>query len=75
MNVRIADAMNKRDSRANTKPIGTHKGDKTQNHDQSIYPVNFRPMNRMVSIPKNPIPPCAAVFDLLIKDYFLVSRL
>ena len=34
-----------------------HNGDKTHSHDQSIYPVNFKPINKTVSNPKKPIPP------------------
>ena len=33
---------------------GIANGDNTQNHDHSIYPVNFNPMNNIVNKPKNP---------------------
>lgn len=36
--------------------IGSHKGDKTHHHDQSILFNNFNVINTMVSNPKNPIP-------------------
>ena len=34
---------------------GIANGDNTQNHDHSIYPVSFNPMNNIVSNPKNPV--------------------
>ena len=33
---------------------GIANGDNTQNHDHSIYPVNFNPMNNIVNKPKTP---------------------
>lgn len=40
---------------SSTTPI--HSGESTHIHDHVMYPVNFRPMNRMVKRPTNPIPP------------------
>lgn len=34
-----------------------HSGDNTHNYDQSMLPVNFRPINKIVSKPANSIPP------------------
>lgn len=42
-----------------------HIGDSTQNHDQSMYPVSFKAMNRIVSKPTKPIPPLDELDDLL----------
>lgn len=36
--------------------IGSHKGDKTHHHDQSILFNNFNVINTMVSTPKKSIP-------------------
>lgn len=36
--------------------IGITYGDKTQNQDQSIKPVSFKPINRIVKSPKKLMP-------------------
>ena len=45
----------------------THIGARTTHHGQSMYPVSLSPMNRMPSIPKNPMPPERALpsFDAM----------
>jgi hypothetical protein len=44
------------------KAAPPHKGKRTQNQDQLIKFVSLRPIKRMVSIPRKPIPP------LLVED-------
>jgi hypothetical protein len=41
-----------------------HSGENTHHHDQSIYPVSFNPMNRIVSKPQKPIPPLEEELEL-----------
>jgi hypothetical protein len=35
---------------------GIHNGDSTHHHDQSIFPVNFRTINKIARTPQIPIP-------------------
>ena len=49
------------------KAKGIQIGDNTHSHDQLITPINFNVMNRIASIPENPIPLLPLlVFDILI---------
>jgi hypothetical protein len=52
-----------------TTKIEIQIGDRTHHHDQSICPVNFRQINKMVSKPPNPMPLEAFDFEDFI--YFL----
>lgn len=48
-----------------------HNGDTTHHQDQSIYPVSFNPMNKIVSNPVNPIP--LELLLLLLITYLSLS--
>lgn len=53
----------------NIKPtiaIGNQRGANTHHHDQSIYPVNFSPINNKVNNPVNEIPELDVfLFDII----------
>lgn len=47
--------------------IGSHKGDKTHHHDQSILPKSLRVIKTIVSNPQKPIP--LLVLDVSLSIY------
>jgi len=51
-----------------TSPVEMRIGDNTHHHDQSMYPVSLRAMNKIVRSPTNPIPLLLLddSFDILI---------
>src|SRR3982751_149687 len=49
---------------ARASPI--QSGESTHHHDQSMYPVNLRPMNRTVRRPVKPTPPPLLLLVLLL---------
>lgn len=55
-----------------TIPVGINMGDKTHHQDHFMYPVSFKPINRTVNKPKNPIPPddvLRVVIFVLVRKY------
>ena len=47
-------------------PVLSQSGDSTHHHDQSIFPVSFRPMNSTVSNDTKPPPPTLTVLPELL---------
>jgi hypothetical protein len=45
---------------------GSHIGDSTHHHDQSMCPVSFRPIKRTVRREQNDVPPDDAVEVLVL---------
>lgn len=54
-----------------TRLKGIKVGANTVHQDQDIWPVNFNPINKIVSNPKNPIPP---LLELLLLLTFLPPK-
>ena len=50
-----------------TNPAEIHKGLNTHHHDQLIILTNFKPINKTVNKPVNPIPLDDVLFELLLK--------
>lgn len=53
---------------------GIKIGDKTHHQLQSMYFVNFKVMNTIVSSPANPIPPDDVEFLLIITSFYILLR-